>query len=211
MKIIKMYQTRKHNYLQGVLSSEDNNCVYYKYWFYNKLISNNSDQSKIQEFYTIWNVYKGQFFGIIGSPCKLHTKYMYDVKIIKLIYDFVLCRDIAKHNYNVIEDVEKCEFCNYIEESLKRHFKNGKYTCTTGSPYAFCMEHNGYLNKFFNLNRLSSLSCKYNANVPHNNQCPHISEQVTVGSIPMVSGEKDRKSDMLNEVQTKGENEETNG
>ncbi|SBS84723.1 PIR Superfamily Protein [Plasmodium ovale curtisi] len=170
---------QKDIYINGKSLGNHKSCVYYKYWFYHKIINHNSDEIDIKKLYQVWNQNTNVIYNIIyKEPCKFHAKSLEDVKILKVLYDYALFLNNTEDKCNLLNEIKNCEFCKFLKNYLDSTFKNKKFTCTTSSPYALCMEYNEFLNEFFDFNELLSLSCEYKVEASRSNKCQQLYEKV---------------------------------
>ncbi|SBS91126.1 PIR Superfamily Protein [Plasmodium ovale curtisi] len=128
-----------------------------RYWFYQKLITDNIYTEGINEINTNWKRQMNAFSNSIRIPSKFHANTLEDVKIIKVLYDHILFPSIRKKE-NVLKGIEKCEFCDYFKNNVQDFIIDNKNTCPTASPYVFCMEHNDHLKISIDLNDVLSLT-----------------------------------------------------
>ncbi|CAI7721734.1 PIR protein [Plasmodium vivax] len=154
-------------------------CVYYKYWFYYKIINNNLETNDIKEIKNIWNVnIEGIYEILTDKRCIFYADSLYDVKIMKVLYDHIFIFNDEKNNPNITEKIKKCELCKHLKEYLKKIFKDKPVICSHGSPYAFCMEYNKHLKGINNLKDIIDLSCENNEKLSHYTSYLNSREQV---------------------------------
>ncbi|SBT73438.1 PIR protein [Plasmodium ovale] len=177
--ILRRSRSNNNIYLNDIQPLKYDSCVYYKYWFYHKLISDNIENKDIEEINKAWKMHMNQFLSSFYVSCKFHAKTLNDVKIIKVLYDHILFFNTTDDKYNLKKEINECDFCEHLKESLKDFVKIGKSTCTTASPYALCMEYNDHLKTkdIVDLKELSALSCEKNGNVSHQHNIAHSSDQ----------------------------------
>ncbi|SBT01254.1 PIR Superfamily Protein, partial [Plasmodium ovale curtisi] len=190
--ILKRSITHNKIYLNNISSLKHDPCVYYKYWFYHKIINHNSKEINFRKLNQIWSKNATNIYGLFPSEhCKFFAKNLEDVKILKVLYDHILFFNNIENEYNFIDKIKKCEFCNHLERYIKKTFKVLPIKCTHGSSYAFCVEYNGNLKEIIDLNKLSSLSCESGVNESH---CPLYSklhEQSTEGIASLIGDRRD--------------------
>ncbi|SBT53897.1 PIR Superfamily Protein [Plasmodium ovale wallikeri] len=188
-KIFTILQRNKAHdniYLNEVASGNHKSCVYYKYWFYHKIISHNTEKINFKELNQIWSKNTMNIYNLfLPEHCKFRAKNLEDVKILKVLYDHIFFFNSVDNNYNFNEKIKKCEFCKHLDNYLKQEFKNSLITCASASSIAFCVEYNGNLKKIIDLNELSSLSCESDTNVL---QCPSYSKSQQPHTGEMLSG-----------------------
>ncbi|CAI7724250.1 PIR protein [Plasmodium vivax] len=164
--ILKRTKTQKDIYIKDRNIGSHDPCLYYKYWFYYKIIKGNLKTDDIKELMYIWNEnIRGIYRNIWENWCKFYAKSLDDVKIMKLLYDHIFIFNDESSNPNLMEKIKKCVFCIHLKEYLKQIFRDDPIKCSHGSPYAFCMEYNNHLTGIINLKELSDLSCESNENV----------------------------------------------
>ncbi|VUZ99775.1 PIR protein [Plasmodium vivax] len=164
--ILQRTEIENDTYIKDVNLDIDDPCPYYKYWFYYKIINNNLKEDDIEELMTTLNEnIRGIYRNILGIRCKFYANSLYDVKIMKVLYDHIFIFNNEKNNPNLIEKIKKSEFCTYLKEYFNQIFVDKTITCSHFSPYAFCMEYNKHLTGIINLKEISDLSCESNENV----------------------------------------------
>ncbi|SBS94349.1 PIR Superfamily Protein [Plasmodium ovale curtisi] len=190
--LLRRNHVKNNIYLNNIKPLKYDSCVYYKYWFYHKLINDNIENKDINEIKKAWKMHMNNFFSSFYVPCKFHAKTLNDVKIIKVLYDHILFFNNTDDKYNLKKEIVACDFCEHLKGSLKDFVKKGKSTCTTYSPYALCMEYNDHLKTkdIVDLKELSSLSCEKNGNVSHQHNIAHLSDQFSKDRA-LISGESD--------------------
>ncbi|SBS91776.1 PIR protein [Plasmodium ovale] len=168
--ILKSSHVNKDIYFEGAIHPKFDLCVYYKYWFYRQIINSELGEKDVEELFTEYRKNKLTIIESLYDLCKINTKTLKDVKIIKVLYDHILFPSSEDESQNIIKEIKKCEFCNYFKSSLKDVIKNSKIICYTFSSNAFCMEHNSHLKSIIDLDDVSSLSCEYDAKTTHKHQ-----------------------------------------
>ncbi|SBS94104.1 PIR Superfamily Protein [Plasmodium ovale curtisi] len=174
-------RTNKQNdiYINGKSLGNFKPCIYYKYWFYHKVIKHISINNEIKKLNKTWNNNLTNIYNtIFDDRCKFHAKSLDDVKILKVLYDYILFFNITEHKHNLMQEIKNCEFCKLFKTYLGNTFNNRQVTCNTGSPYALCMEHNEFLNLYFDFNQLFSLTCQYNFETSNSNKCQQLYEKL---------------------------------
>ncbi|KNA01615.1 hypothetical protein PVNG_06004 [Plasmodium vivax North Korean] len=166
--ILKRNKIQNDKYINVMNLGGYDPCVYYKYWFYYKIINNNLETNDIKEIKNIWNVnIEGIYSSILGKWCNFYAKTLDDVKIMKVLYDHIFIFNDKQNNPNLMEKIKKCEFCKHLKEYLNQTFKKRPIKCSDSSPYAFCMEYNNHLKEFFKLDEINNLSCEGSENDSH--------------------------------------------
>ncbi|SBT57647.1 PIR Superfamily Protein [Plasmodium ovale wallikeri] len=210
--ILKRSITHNKIYLTHISSLKHDPCVYYKYWFYHKIINHNSEEINFSKLNQIWSNNLADIYGLFPPEhCKFFAKNLEDIKILKVIYDHILFFNNAKNEYNFIDNIKKCEFCNHLERYIKKIFKKLPVICTHGSSYAFCVEYNSNLKEIIDLDKLSSLSCESGVNESH---CPLYSklhEQDTKGMESVMGRSGDVTSRTQEDAETSGSTENLEG
>ncbi|SBS94839.1 PIR Superfamily Protein [Plasmodium ovale curtisi] len=177
----------KDIYFKGNIHPKFDLCVYYKYWFYRQVINSDLEENDFNELSLEFRRHITSIIGHIYAPCKIHTKKLKDVKIIKVLYDHILFPSSEDESHNVIKEIKKCKFCDYFKSSLEDVMEHKKITCHTISSNAFCMEHNSHLNSIINLDDVSSLSCEYDAITTHKHQNNVLPVSNNLGSEPQIA------------------------
>ncbi|SBT74651.1 PIR proteine [Plasmodium ovale] len=172
LNILKRSTKEGNIYAKDITPKQDS-CLYYKYWFYYKMLSDTIGNIDITKIKNTWRKNQDSIYPFPSIPCRFHANTMEDVKILKVLYDHIFFFNSVDNNYNFNEKIKKCEFCKHLDNYLKRVFKNGPITCASASSLAFCVEYNGNLKEIIDLNELSSLSCESDTNVL---QCPPYSK-----------------------------------
>ncbi|SCA60768.1 VIR protein [Plasmodium vivax] len=166
--ILKRTKLQNDIYIKGMNLGSYDPCLYYKYWFYYKIINSNLKTDDIEVLMYIWNEnIRGIYRNIWEKWCKFYAKSLDDVKIMKLLYDHIFIFKDENNNPNLIEKIKKCEFCNHLKEYIKQIFGDKTITCSDLSPYAICMEYNNHLKEFFKLDEINNLSCEGSENDSH--------------------------------------------
>ncbi|SBT54568.1 PIR Superfamily Protein [Plasmodium ovale wallikeri] len=172
--ILERHNADDNIYLNEIDLENHKSCVYYKYWFYHKILNHNSEEIDFDKLKEIWSTNTMAIYGIFSPKrCKFHANTMEDVKILKVLYDHIFFSNRTEDKYNLIKKIQKCEFCKHLDNYLKQVFKNKSITCASVSSLAFCVEYNGNLKEIIDLNEMSSLSCESDTNVL---QCPSYSK-----------------------------------
>ncbi|SBT36715.1 PIR Superfamily Protein [Plasmodium ovale wallikeri] len=192
--ILKRNKEKHDTYFKDIIPNDHTPCIYFKYWLYNKFINGKFEDNDIKEFYYALSENIAGIYRIWDSRCKFHATNLVDVKILKVLYDYILFpRSVDEKN--VIEEIEKCEFCEHLKSRLKSIFRNNTIACSMGSSIAFCMEHNEFFTKYFHLNKMNTLSCKYDENMLDNSQCPKLCKLSSVKRSPEpVDAEKETET-----------------
>ncbi|SBT58672.1 PIR Superfamily Protein [Plasmodium ovale wallikeri] len=177
--ILKRTNKQNHIYINDISLEKFKPCIYYKYWFYHKVIKHISVNDEIKKLHQTWsNKLTDIYNTIFGDHCKFHANSLDDVKILKVLYDYILFFNITEHKYNLLQVIKNCEFCKFFKTYLENTFNNKQVACNTGSPYALCMEHNEFLNLYFEFNQLFSLTCQYNFETSNSNKCKQLYEKL---------------------------------
>ncbi|SBS91970.1 PIR Superfamily Protein [Plasmodium ovale curtisi] len=172
--ILKRNNADDNIYLNEIALRNHKPCVYYKYWFYHKILNHNSEEIDFVKLKEIWSTNTIAIYGIFSPKhCKFHANSMEDVKIQKVLYDHIFFSNRTEDKYNLIKKIQKCEFCKHLKNYLNRIFKYKPIACNTMSSYAICMEYNNYLTNIINLDELSSLACDNDEDVSY---CPSYSK-----------------------------------
>ncbi|SCA48155.1 PIR protein [Plasmodium ovale] len=176
--ILKRSNKDKNIYINGKTLGNFNPCVFYKYWFYHKIIYHNFEEIDIKKLQRTWHNSLTYIYGnLFGDHCKFYAKSLDDVKILKVLYDYVLFFNNTE--YSLLNEIKNCEFCKLLKIYLDETFSKGNITCNTASPYALCMEHNDTLKSYFDFSELFSLSCEYNVQSSPSNKCQKLYERLT--------------------------------
>ncbi|KMZ88867.1 hypothetical protein PVBG_06263 [Plasmodium vivax Brazil I] len=166
--ILKRTKIQNGKYINVVNLGNHDPCLYYKYWFYYKIINSNLKTDDIEVLMYIWNEnIRGIYRNIWEKECKFYAKSLDDVKIMKVLYDHIFFFNDKKDNTSLMEKIKKCEFCKHLIVYLNQVINKKPITCSHGSPYAFCMEYNNHLKEFFKLDEINNLSCEGSENDSH--------------------------------------------
>ncbi|CAI7718357.1 PIR protein [Plasmodium vivax] len=178
--ILKRTKTQKDIYIKDRNIGSHDPCLYYKYWFYYKIINSDLKTVDIKELKRIWQINIGGIYNNFWEePCNFYADSLYDVKIMKVLYDHIFIFNDENDNSNLMEKIKKCEFCNNLKEYLKKIFGDNPIKCSDASPYAFCMEYNKHLKGVIKFEEISDLSCESNENVSHYTSYLNSQKQVT--------------------------------
>ncbi|SBS95886.1 PIR Superfamily Protein [Plasmodium ovale curtisi] len=172
LNILKRSTVEENIYTKDITPKKES-CLYYKYWFYYKILSDTTGNIDITKIKNTWKKNQDSIYPFPTIPCKFHAKSMEDVKILKVLYDHIFFSNSTEDTYNLIKRIQKCEFCKYLKNYINSIFMYKTIICNTMSPYAICMEYNDHFNKNINLSELSSLACESNEGVSH---CPSYSK-----------------------------------
>ncbi|SBT74438.1 hypothetical protein, conserved [Plasmodium ovale] len=112
--ILRRSHAQNNVYLHNIKPLKYYFCVYYKYRFYQKLITDNIDNECINEINATWKRQKNAFSNSIHIPCKFHANTLEDVKIIKVLYDHIIFPSIREKE-NSLKRIDKCEYCDYLK------------------------------------------------------------------------------------------------
>ncbi|SBT57403.1 PIR Superfamily Protein [Plasmodium ovale wallikeri] len=202
LNILKRSTKEENIYTKDITPKQDS-CLYYKYWFYYKILSDTTGNIDITKIKNTWRKNQSSIYPFPSVPCKFHANTMEDVKILKVLYDHIFFSNRTEDKYNLIKEIHKCEFCKYLKNYIEKIFTQKTITCNNMSPYAICMEYNDHFNKIINLVELSSLACGNGEDMSH---CPSYSkveeayrERVSLGvvreeSLPRIQ-ENDKPQD----------------
>lgn len=174
-------------YIPDISLGQHKPCVYYKYWFYHKIINHKIEEIDIKELYQVWNQNTNIIYGLNPDRCKFHAKSLDDVKILKVLYDYALFFNNAEYKYNILNEIKNCQFCKFLKSYLDNTFNNRSISCTNISSDALCMEYNEFLKSFFKFNEISSLLCEYNVETSHSNKCQQLYEKVIKHNNPVIA------------------------
>ncbi|SBS92203.1 PIR Superfamily Protein [Plasmodium ovale curtisi] len=159
--ILKRSEKQKNIYINEINLNKYESCVYYKYWFYHKIIKHNSGNIDIKNINQIWNQNIRKIYNnIFAKRCNFRANTLEDVKILKVLYDHIFFYNYADNKYNLIKEIKKCEFCKHLKNYLGTTFVNGNISCSHFIPYVICMEYRDRLKDIIILDKLSSLSCE---------------------------------------------------
>ncbi|SBT73285.1 PIR proteine [Plasmodium ovale] len=172
LNILKRSTIEENIYTKGITPKIES-CLYYKYWFYYKILSDATGNIDIAKIKNTWRRHQGSIYPLIKKPCKFHADTLEDIKILKVLYDHIFFFNSREDTYNLIKKIQKCEFCKYLKNYLNSIFMYKAITCNTISSYAICMEYNDHFNKIINLVELSSLACGNGEDMSH---CPSYSK-----------------------------------
>ncbi|SBT57784.1 PIR Superfamily Protein [Plasmodium ovale wallikeri] len=210
--ILKRSKDEKDIYINTNILGKHKSCVFYKYWFFHKIIKHNSDEIDIRKLYEIWNINTIGIYGALyGGRCKFHAETLEDVKIMKILYDHIFFFNNTSINSNALDKIKKCEYCNHLKNYLSNTFRHFPIKCTVGSSYSLCREYNDHLQEIIDLDELSSLSCESGENASH---CPLYSklrEQDTEGMESVIAGREDLTSRTQENSEISGSNENLEG
>ncbi|VVA00064.1 PIR protein [Plasmodium vivax] len=177
--ILKRTKTQKDIYIKVRNLGSHDPCLYYKYWFYYKIINSDLKTDDIKKLMYIWDENVQRIYTNIWEKwCKFYAKSLDDVKIMKVLYDHIFIFNDEKNNPNITEKIKKCELCKHLKEYLKKIFEDNPVICSDGSPYAFCMEYNKHLKGIINLKDIIDLSCENNEKLSHYTSYLNSREQV---------------------------------
>ncbi|SBT01838.1 PIR Superfamily Protein, partial [Plasmodium ovale curtisi] len=166
---LKRSISQKNIYLRDTSSLKYDSCMYYKYWFYLKLIKDNTGKINISRIKRAWQRKQNIIYPFPHEPCRFHANTMEDIKILKILYDYIFFSNSARDTYNLISDIQKCEYCKHLKNYLERTFKKFPIECAHSSSNAFCVDYNVHFKQIINLDELSSLSCENDEIL---SQCP---------------------------------------
>ncbi|SBS89174.1 PIR Superfamily Protein [Plasmodium ovale curtisi] len=143
--------------------------------------------------------------------CIFLAKTLDDVKIMKVLYDHVFFFNNEDNNYNYIDKIKKCEFCNNLEMYIRKTFSNKPVKCAHGSSYAICVEYNEHLNKYFNVDELSSLSCENDAKMSYCPSYSKLQEHVAHEMTPVIEKRGELMEIMQDKTSAQGNPENPEG
>lgn len=199
---LKRSISQKNIYLRDTSSLKYDSCMYYKYWFYLKLIKDNTGKINISRIKRAWQRKQNIIYPFPHEPCRFHANTMEDIKILKVLQDYIFFSNSARNTYNLISDIQKCEYCKHLKNYLEKTFKKFPIECAHSSSNAFCMDYNVHFKQIINLDELSSLSCENDEIL---SQCPLYSNIKKQASEDRTSeiGEGEKKYQTFQEIMYK--------
>ncbi|GAB69623.1 hypothetical protein PCYB_003720 [Plasmodium cynomolgi strain B] len=130
-------------------------CFYLKYWFYDQLIVNNFTNENIAKILKLWNERKEK--KCANCDCEFDVKNLYEIKILKNIYDYFFFLDAYKDISKISTKISKKNYCKYValgSTYLSTYEKNCK--SDNGS---FCKEFKKYIKKYVKLDDKNYITC----------------------------------------------------
>ncbi|KMZ91857.1 Plasmodium vivax Vir protein, putative [Plasmodium vivax] len=136
-------------------------CIYLKYWIYD-IISNNVTEDKyISTFLDSCNSEKNLIFSDNNCPCEFYNMNLNDIKYMRKLYAYYMLFDIYKKN-NISGDFDKNGiYCYYLNKFMDIYEKK-KESCIADVNNNCCKEFNKYIKENVNDTTLSSINnyCK---------------------------------------------------
>ncbi|SBS90935.1 PIR Superfamily Protein [Plasmodium ovale curtisi] len=141
--------------------TKNNNCTYFKYWLYDKLIIHGLQKQDIKIISDFLNSKKNYLDKIVSSnkPCKFYKLNLNDIYELKNIFDYSeIFHDADISIYDEI--LKDPKYLNYLKNGLSL-YRRGKIRCLSGKKNEYCNEFNEYANNCNNYEtRLPYLSCR---------------------------------------------------
>ncbi|SBT52068.1 PIR Superfamily Protein [Plasmodium ovale wallikeri] len=138
LNILKRSTIEENIYTKGI-SPMIESCLYDKYWFYYKILSDTTGNIDIIKIKNTWRRHQGSIYPIIKKRCKFHDDTLEDIKILNVLYDHIFFSTRTEDKYNLIKEIEKCEFCNHLKNYLNPIFLNKTITsCESDADVLHC-------------------------------------------------------------------------
>ncbi|SBT00692.1 PIR Superfamily Protein [Plasmodium ovale curtisi] len=143
------------------INSKEKQCVYFRYWLYDKLLINGFNEHQINILLDFVDKNKDNFQKIfkLHNSCNFYKLSLKEIHDIKSIYDYIeLFLETETKNYKKI--VKHKDFLSYIKKGLGL-YKSSTFGCPSVSSNAYCNEFNEYRKIYANDKAQSSfLSCQ---------------------------------------------------
>ncbi|KMZ88971.1 variable surface protein Vir21 [Plasmodium vivax Brazil I] len=157
-RLIKNSGTYYNTIDSGNYSSK--RCIYLKYWFYDKILTENIDESSISKLFNALSQNKENLTNN-DIKCEFHEINLNEIKDMKKLYDYFVFYDGYKFVENIIYDkIFNSVHHDYLKRAIDVH-KNAESECSkqdiTGG---YCNEYNNYIKKHINSSLLYSLEEK---------------------------------------------------
>ncbi|SBT82965.1 PIR protein [Plasmodium ovale] len=123
---------------------EDKQCIYLKYWIYDKLIDLDFDRYNVNMSFQFLKKYKKGCITFTSSrePCNFYKLTLKDIYDIKNLYDYSeLLFNVDMKMYDKISEDSK--YLNYFKKGLDL-YKRSKMRCPTDTQNEYCYEFNEY-------------------------------------------------------------------
>ncbi|KMZ95058.1 hypothetical protein PVMG_05585, partial [Plasmodium vivax Mauritania I] len=157
---LKLISDVKEKALDHLEKNQDKLCLYLKYWFYDKLISESVTEAEFINFLSLWNEQKSEKCKECDCQFKINT--ISAIKVLKKLYDYFLFTDAYKKISTINEKISKKEYCEYINDA-KIKYSLDKEICAKRSDH-YCSEFKKYLQTYIKVDKHSSIICQNEEN-----------------------------------------------
>ncbi|KMZ95382.1 variable surface protein Vir21 [Plasmodium vivax Mauritania I] len=135
-------------------------CIYLKYWLYDKILTENINESSISKIFNALSQNKENLTNN-DIKCEFHEINLNEIKDMKKLYDYFVFYDGYKFVENIIYDkIFNSVHHDYLKRAIDVH-KNAESECSkqdiTGG---YCNEYNKYIKKYIDSDVLNSLEKK---------------------------------------------------
>ncbi|SBT56329.1 PIR Superfamily Protein [Plasmodium ovale wallikeri] len=148
---LKVLKDNGSQYFDGMNTDNKKRCLYFRYWFYDRVVSKKYDSTKINKFFESWEKLGKE----IGEQykCNFFKMKKIDIYNIKQMYDAILLYG----KKDKFEKLSKLKYCNNIKNYyIAYDFREG--SCSENDN-AFCNEIKEYIKEYADGNAPESLSC----------------------------------------------------
>ncbi|SBT02017.1 PIR Superfamily Protein [Plasmodium ovale curtisi] len=179
-KICSTINESDNGYFKKTPEDEKEYCIYFKYWLYDEILSNESYISNINKIIKEWeNKINDEKYNTFRNLCSFNKLEQSDIEKLKRIYAFKL---ILYDNANIF-NTEKNKNCTYFSElgkGLKLYSESITKCSTAGNEDNYCKEFKEFLN-IYKLDKLylkTSESFDYQFGDEETVDCPLVIESL---------------------------------
>ncbi|SBS89874.1 PIR Superfamily Protein, partial [Plasmodium ovale curtisi] len=177
-KICSTINESDNGYFKKTPEDEKEYCIYFKYWLYDEILSNEYYISNINKIIKEWeNKINDEKYSTFRNLCSFNKLEQSDIEKLKRIYAFKL---ILYDNANIF-NTEKNKNCTYLSElgkGLKLYSESVTKCSTPGNEDNYCKEFKEFLN-IYKLDKLylkTSESFDYQFGDEETVECPLVIE-----------------------------------
>ncbi|CAI7722532.1 PIR protein [Plasmodium vivax] len=119
-------------------------CIYLKYWIYDIMSKNVSQEKDISKFFDAFNSEKNLKFSDSNCPYKLYKMDLNKTKYMRKMYAYYMLFDIYKRINIKDSSDKKCIYCYYLNQFIDMYHKE-KERCNIHNSENDCNEFNNYI------------------------------------------------------------------
>ncbi|SBT01890.1 PIR Superfamily Protein [Plasmodium ovale curtisi] len=152
----KIINDSSSQYFHGMTSDSNKRCIYFKYWFYDEVITKKYNTTKVNNFFDWWTQTNQNVCA--NCECKLSKIRWDEIHNLKKMYDVILF--YGKSDVMLSEKLEKLrdhKYCKYIKDSYITY--NIFQSRCSGETNAYCKEINDYIKNNIDDVKLTDLQC----------------------------------------------------
>ncbi|KMZ95686.1 hypothetical protein PVMG_05830 [Plasmodium vivax Mauritania I] len=178
-----LYRLSKYTeYFSNIQEKNDKICAYLKFWFYDRILSENVKAVDINTFLARWEEFKKHVFQSNDCPCDFFPIKLKEIKEIKQLYDYMVFHEDLKLEGDIHEKMCNGINLNLLKESIGIYIQK-VVECGCDNNSAYCKEFNEYIKKHVNEDLIYSF--KDNCEHVDSSEAPEKRDDVEVTRDPI--------------------------